>query len=70
MFLRIDIFSTFKGLHKLILTYVSYIVIGLHQEPANFCREKAKRWFRDWPFVYFSGGCISYLFGDYANINM
>ena len=49
---------------------MSYIVIGLLEEPANFCREKAKRWFRDWPFVYFSGGCISYLFGDYANINM
>ena len=63
-------FSTFRGLHKLILTYVSYIVIGLREEPANFCREKAKRWFRDWPFAYFSGGCISYLFGDYANINM
>ena len=28
------------------------------------------RWFRDWPFVYFSGGFISHLFGDYANINM
>ena len=49
---------------------MSYIVIGLHEEPANFGREKVKRWFRDWPFVYFSGGCISYLFGDYANINM
>ena len=24
--------------------------------------------FRDWPFDYFSGGFISHLFGDYANI--
>ena len=30
----------------------------------------AKSCFRDWPFVYFSGGFISHLFGDYANINM
>ena len=25
---------------------------------------------RDWSCVYFSGGFISHLFGDYANINM
>ena len=31
---------------------------------------KAKRCFRDWPFVYFSGGFISHLFGDYAYINL
>ena len=31
---------------------------------------KAKSCFREWPFVYFSGGFISHLFGDYANINM
>ena len=31
---------------------------------------KAKRCFRDWPFVYFFGGSISHLFGDYVNINM
>ena len=31
---------------------------------------KAKRCFRDWPFVYFSGGLISHLIGDYANNNM
>ena len=30
---------------------------------------KAKRCFRDWPFVYFSGGLISHLIGDYANNN-
>ena len=29
-----------------------------------------KSCFRDWPFVCFSGGFISHLFGDYANINM
>ena len=34
----------------------------------EFLLGKAKRCFRDWPFVYFSGGFISYLFGDYANI--
>ena len=32
---------------------------------------QAKRCFRDWPFFfYFSGGFISYLFGDYENIDM
>ena len=33
LFLRLDIFSTFRGVHKQILTYVPYIVIGLHEEP-------------------------------------
>ena len=43
---------------------VPYIVIGLvREEPAKSC-------FRDWPFVYFCGGFISHLFGDYTNINM
>ena len=28
------------------------------------------RCFREWPFVYFTGGFISHLLGDYANINM
>ena len=36
----------------------------------EFLEGKAKRSFRDWLFVYFSGGFISPLFGDYANINM
>ena len=36
----------------------------------EFFKGKAKRCFRDWPFVYFSGGFISHLFGDYANINL
>ena len=40
LFPRLDIFSTFRGIHKLIFTYVPYIVIGLHEEPANFYREK------------------------------
>ena len=40
LFLRLDIFSTFRGVHTLIFTYVPYIVIGLHEEPANFYREK------------------------------
>ena len=46
LFPRLDIFSTFRGVHILIFTYVPYIVIGLHEEPANFCREKW-RYFRD-----------------------
>ena len=29
---------------------------------------KAKRCYRDWPFVYFSGGFISHMFSYYANI--
>ena len=47
------------------------VVIGLHKEPANFYGgKKAKRCFRDWPFVYFSNSFIYRLFGDNANINM
>ena len=34
LFLRLDIFSRFRGVHTLIFTYVPYIVIGLHEEPA------------------------------------
>ena len=40
LFLRLDIFSTFRGVHTLIFTYVPYIVIGLHEEPENFYKEK------------------------------
>ena len=39
-FFRLDIFSTFRRVHTLIFTYVSYIVIGLHEKPENFYREK------------------------------
>ena len=52
----------------MIFTYVTSVVIGLHEEPVNFYW--AKRCFHDWPFVYFSGGFISHLSSDYANINM
>ena len=41
----------------------------MHEGPANSYREK-RRGVRGWPFVYFSGGFISHLFGEYANINM
>lgn len=34
---------------------------------SEFLKGKAKSCFRDWPFVYFSGGFISHLFGDFAN---
>ena len=40
LFLRLDIFSTFRGVHALIFKYVPQIVFGLHGEPANFYREK------------------------------
>ena len=33
-------FSTFRGVHTLIFTYVPYIIIDLHEEPANFNRGK------------------------------
>ena len=36
----------------------------------EFLKGKAKRFFRDWPFVYVTGGFISHQFGDYANINL
>ena len=42
----------------------------MHEGPANSYTGKAKSCFREWPFVYFSGGFISHLFDDYANINM
>ena len=68
LFLRLDIFSTFRGVHRLIFPYVPYTVIGLvHREPANVFLGKAKSCFRDWPFVYFSSGFISHVFGDDAN---
>ena len=34
LFLRLDISSTFRRVHTLIFTYVPYVVIGLHEEPA------------------------------------
>ena len=40
LFPRLDIFLTFRGVRALIFTYVPYIVIGLHEELANFYREK------------------------------
>ena len=40
LFLQLDAFSTFRGVHTLIFTYVPYIVIGLHEEPENFYKEK------------------------------
>ena len=40
LFLRLDIFSTFRGVHALIFKYVPQIVFGLLGEPANFYREK------------------------------
>ena len=40
LFLRLDIFSMFRGVHTLIFTYVSYIAIGLHEELEHFHREK------------------------------
>ena len=38
LFLRLDIFSTFRSVPTLIFT--SYIVIFLHEKPENFYREK------------------------------
>ena len=40
LFFWLDIFSTFRSVHTLIFTYVSYIVIGLHEKPENIYREK------------------------------
>ena len=40
LFLRLDTFSTFRGVYTLIFTCVPYTVIDLHEEPANFYREK------------------------------
>ena len=38
-FLLTKIFSTFRGVPILIFTYVPYIAIGLHKEPANIYGE-------------------------------
>ena len=54
----------------LIFTYVSYIVIGLHEEPENFYREKRSVALVTGDLFTFFGGFISRRFGDYANINM
>ena len=40
LFLWFEIFSTFRGVHTLIFTYVLCIFIGLQEEPVNFYREK------------------------------
>ena len=50
--------------------YVSYIVIGLHEEPENFYREKRSVALTTGDLFTFFGGFISRRFGDYANINM
>ena len=42
LFLRLNIFSTFKGVHTLIFTYVPCIAIGLHEKQANFYGEKCE----------------------------
>ena len=39
-------FSTFRGVHTLIFTYVPYIIIDLREEPANFNRGKRSVAFR------------------------
>ena len=70
LFLRLDIFSTFRSVPTLIFTYVSYIVIGLHEEPENFYREKRSVALTTGDLFTFFGGFISRRFGDYANINM
>ena len=66
-FFRLDIFSTFRSVHTLIFTYVSYIVIGLHEKPENFYREKRS-------VALVTGHLLTFLvvlslFGDYANIS-
>ena len=48
----------------------SYIVIGLHEEPDNFYREKRSVTLVTGNLFTFFGGFISRRFGDYANINM
>ena len=48
----------------------SYIVIGLHEEPENFYREKRSVTPVTGNLFTFFGGFISRRFGDYANINM
>ena len=62
IFLRLDIFSTFRGVHR----EVSSIVIGLHEKPDNFYREKPSVALAT-GYCHFFGGFISRRFGDYAN---
>ena len=69
-YLLIDIFSTFRSVHTLIFPYVPCNVNGLHEEEANFYREKRSVTFVTGHFFLFFYDFISHLFGDYANINM
>ena len=50
LFLRLNIFSTFKGVYTPIFTYVPDIGIGLQEKPANFLW--GKTWM-SWPPVTF-----------------
>ena len=70
LYLLIDIFSTFRSVHTLIFTYVPCNVNGLHEEEANFYREKRSVTFVTGHFFLFFYDFISHLFGVYANINM
>ena len=51
LFYRLDIFSTFRGVHTLIFTCTSYYIAYI-KDRRIFIR-KAKRCFRDWPFTNF-----------------
>ena len=67
LFFRLDIFSTFRGVHIDFSICAFYCYWLSTWGTSEFLKGKAKSCFRDWPFVYFSGGFISHLFGDFAN---
>ena len=48
-------------IQKMLLAYMRNRQIFIGKRKAMSC---------DWPFVYFPGGFISLLFGDYTNIHM
>ena len=71
LFLWIDIFSTFIGVHTLIFTCVDLIFLLVYMRNRRIFTGKSEA-LPQWLAIclLFFGGFISRWFGDYANINM
>ena len=57
------------GVYTHWFSHMCFIFLLAYKRTSEFLQGKAKRYFRDWPFVYFSDGFIPHLFGDYANLS-
>ena len=69
LYLRLDIFSTFRSVPTLIFTCVSYIQVYMRKRRIFIGKSEALPSWRAICLLFF-GGFISRRFGDYANINM